>query len=112
MEMYPEQRNLCPAKVTGRGSLPGKGSHPGKGSLPGKGCLPGKGSLPGKGYLSGKSSLPGKGFMLNVAGQSFPDYKTRIQNKETLPRTSKNGKLFPDGISTNSEKYSPLNWVI
>ena len=35
---------------------------------------------------------------------------TRIQNKETLPRTSKNGKLFPDGISTNSEKYSPMQY--
>ena len=31
------------------------------------------------------------------------------ENRETLPQRAQIGKLFPDGISTYSEKYSPLD---
>ena len=37
--------------------------------------------------------------------------KTRELSKyETLPEPAQIEKLFPDGLSMNSEKYSPLGW--
>ena len=62
--------------------------------------------------------------LVMVSGKSFLDCKScsdclgtkqkshqnmqNVQNKETLPRTSKNWKLFLNGIYRNSGKYSPL----
>ena len=73
----------------------------------------------GKRFLC-PGTFPGQSFLDCKVGQigqepiRIPDKMRGVQNQETLPRAYKNGKLFSDGISTNSEKYSPLNntaWV-
>ena len=130
-ERFPGQRNPCPGKVSWAEKLsdwerfPGLERYPGQRNIcPGK--VSGKSALPGKGFLgreiSAQESLLWKVLMLEkLHGKSFPDCKgcsdwhgtefatkrEEFKIKKLFPEPAK-AKLFPDGISTNSEKYSPL----
>ena len=79
--------------------------------------LPGRVSLPGKDSFQEREGLPAREINVSLSGKAFLHRKVRntisdnmrgSQNRETLPWRAQNGKLFPDGISTYSEKYSPL----
>ena len=58
--------------------------------------------LLGKGFLGREISARER--FLGQCVMKSADGKIR----KLFPGSYKNGKLFPDGISTNSEKYSPL----